>query len=135
MRFILNIAILEEGSPGNKNDFKKIFLSKMWKRIRSRSKPCPFCGSANRNIKIAIEERIVIRENLKARQKRKGFRKFIREIIQGWFPSGDKRKHPEGINKTRIIDKEKDSYQEKVKDVKTGKITRNIEEPLSKHRH
>ena len=114
---------------------KKYFCQKCGRELEADQKPRPFCGSANRNIKIAIEERIVIRENLKARQKRKGFRKFIREIIQGWFPSGDKRKHPEGINKIRIIDKEKDSYQEKVKDVKTGKITRNIEEPLSKHRH
>ncbi|MFZ3085519.1 MAG: hypothetical protein WA097_02610, partial [Candidatus Hydromicrobium sp.] len=41
LRFILNIANLEVDSPGNENDFKKIFLSKMWKRIRSRSEAMP----------------------------------------------------------------------------------------------
>jgi ribosomal protein L36 len=76
---------------------------------------------------------------LKARQKRKGFGKFIKEIIQGRFSSIDKEKHPEGVEIMRIINKEepnkKDSYQEKVKDVKTGKITRNIKEPLSQHKN
>lgn len=53
------------------------------------------------------------------------------EWIQGWFPS-NKRKFPEGVEKTRIIDKEKDSYQEKVKDIQTGKVTHDVEESLSR---
>jgi len=112
----------------------KYFCQECGRELESDQKPCPFCGSVNRDIKVALKEGIVIRENLKARQKRKGFRQFIREIIQGWFPSRDKMKHPEGVEKIRIIDKEKDRYQEKIKDVKTGKIVRDIKEPLSQHK-
>ncbi|XOB42385.1 MAG: hypothetical protein ACKKMP_03430 [Candidatus Nealsonbacteria bacterium] len=63
----------------------------------------------------------------------------MKESIHGWFSSEDKNKHPEGVEKIRIIDREnlnkEDSYQERVKNVKTGKIIRNIKEPLSQHRH
>lgn len=113
----------------------KYFCQKCGRELETDQKPCPFCDSVNRDIKVVENEGIIVGENLKTKQKRKGFKKFIREIIQGRFPSGDKRKHPEGIEKTRVIDKEKDRYQEKIKDVTTGKITRDIEEPLSKHRH
>lgn len=61
------------------------------------------------------------------------------EIITGWRLSRDKKKYPEGVKIDRIIDREnankEGSYQEKIIDVKTGKICRDIKEPLSKHKH
>jgi DNA replicative helicase MCM subunit Mcm2 (Cdc46/Mcm family) len=112
----------------------KYFCQKCGRELKADQKPCPFCGSINRDIKVTIEEKIVARETLRVRQKRKGFGRFIKENIQGWFPSRDKRKHAEGVEKTRVIDKQKDSYQEKIKDVKTGEIVRDIKEPLSQHK-
>ena len=68
-----------------------------------------------------------------------GFKKFVIEVITGWRPSGDKKKYPNGINIYRVINKKnptnKESYQEKIVDEKTGKICRNIKEPLCKHKH
>lgn len=88
---------------------------------------------------MTISETLKIRESLRGRQKRKGFKKFMVEFLQGWFPSGDKNKHPAGVENIRIINKENpdkgDSYQEITKDVKTGEIIRNIKEPLNQHRH
>ena len=73
-----------------------------------------------------------------AKQKRKGFRKFVKWIFKGFIQSGDKLEHPLGINIKRIIDREnscsKESYIEVIEDVKTGKITRNIKEPLKEHK-
>jgi len=47
--------------------------------------------------------------------------------------------HTNNNNITRIIDREhpdrQDSYQEKIKDIKTGKIWRNKKEPLKQHKH
>jgi len=75
----------------------------------------------------------VRRESLELRQKQKRFKKFMKEIISGWFPSRDKERFPEGVKKIRVIDKEKGWYREKVDDVKPGVITRNIEQPLRQH--
>jgi len=118
-----------------KKTTKKVYCQKCGKELKADEKPCPICGSFNRNVKLTIEEELKPRSSLKVRQKRKGWGKFIREIIQGWFQRGDKRKYPKGVEKKRIIDKEKDYYKKEVKDLKTGKITKKTEEPLSKHRH
>jgi len=117
----------------------KYFCRNCGRELKSNQKPCLFCGCNNLDIRVNFIETTKIRFNLKLRRKRKGLGKFIKEILQGWFPSIDKNKHPEGVEKMRIIDKEnpnkKDSYQEKIKDVETGKITRNVKEPLCQHRH
>ena len=113
----------------------KYYCQKCEKELRANQKPCPFCGCKNRDIKVCISETLKIRESLKGRQKRAGFKKFMIEFLQGWFPSKDKKKFPEGTERTRVIDKEKNRYQERVKNIKTGKITRNIEESLSQHKN
>jgi len=117
----------------------KYYCQKCKRELEPDQKICPHCGSNHRMIKVNIEEKIVIRETIKGRQKRKGFKKFLREWIQGWFPSKDKKRYPEGVEKVRIIDREnpdrEDSYQEQIKDIKTGKIIRNVKEPLRHHRH
>ena len=50
-------------------------------------------------IKVNIEEKIVVRETIRGRQKRKGFKKFSKEWVQGWFPSKAKERYPEGVKK------------------------------------
>ncbi|MBA7493482.1 hypothetical protein ES702_04041 [subsurface metagenome] len=96
---------------------------------------CPVCRSSKRLIKKKLEGEIKPRGSIGAKQKREGVKRPLKEIIKGWFESGDKKKHPKGVIKKRVIDREKDIYEEKVDDVKTGKITRDIEEPLSEHGH
>ena len=98
----------------------------------SHTGQCPKCGKLGKDCKVTAHAVVGIQSTIKARQKRKGFRKFIREILQGWFPSGDP-KYPKGVEKVRIIDKEKDEYRETTKDVATGEVTHDVHEPLTKH--
>jgi hypothetical protein len=67
-------------------------------------------------------------------QKVKGRKRPIREGKDGLFPSGDVTKHPDGVYRTQSFDREKDDYREKVIDKRTGKVVRDVVEPLSKHR-
>ncbi|PIS11455.1 MAG: hypothetical protein COT73_03875 [Bdellovibrio sp. CG10_big_fil_rev_8_21_14_0_10_47_8] len=69
------------------------------------------------------------------RQKRIGFPKFIFELVKRYKSSGDKRL-PEGIYEERIIDKQKDSYDQtvyKIKGGKVGKILHKDKMKLSEH--
>jgi len=112
----------------------KYFCQNCKKELLENQKPCPFCGCENRDIKIAISETIKIRESLRGRQKRKGFKKFMVEFIQGWFPSRTREKFPEGVQKTRVIDKEKNQYSEKVIDQVTGQVMEDKKEKLTEHK-
>jgi len=80
-----------------------------------------------------INESISLRDSMRARQKRVGFKKFAKEILQGWFMSKDKVKFPKGVYLTRIADKIKDLYSEKVINAQTGKTERYVTEKLSEH--
>lgn len=84
-----------------------------------------------RDIKVEVREEIKIIESLRGRQKRKGFKKFMVEFLQGWFPSKNKEEFPDGVQKTRLIDKKNDRYQEKVINEKTGEVKVNKDIKLS----
>ena len=96
--------------------------------------PCPYCGETGKDCKVTVTAAIGIRTNLRATKKRRGVGKFVKEILQGWFPS----KSPalkEGVHKERIIDREKNEYHETVEDADTGEVIREVHEPLSQHKH
>lgn len=94
---------------------------------------CPFCfKKTNSDIHISISDTITIRDSIKLRHKRLGFKKFLSESLSGWFPSNDVRLR-NGVNKIRIIDKENGEYHEVVKDYTTGKIIHQCHEPLNVH--
>ena len=112
----------------------KYFCQNCRRELNEDQKPCPYCGSVRRDIKVEIKEEIKIRESLRGRQKRKGFKKFMVEFLQGWFPSKDKKKFPEGIQQTRLIDKKNDKYQKKVIDEATGEVVIDKDEKLSEHK-
>lgn len=96
---------------------------------------CFFCfKKTNSNIHIFISDTIIVRDFIKMRHMRLGFKKFIAEILSGWFPSNDM-KLKNGVNKIRIVDRGNDEYHEVVKDYKTGKMLRECHEPLSVHRN
>ena len=112
----------------------KSFCQNCGKELEPNQRPCPFCGCNSIKIVALLSDTVRVRDNLALRLKRKGFKRFMTEIIGGWFPSKDKGKFPEGVDKERIIDKEKDEYHEVVKEAKTGEVVRDIHEPLSQHR-
>lgn len=114
----------------------RYFCQNCNKELKPSQKPCPYCNSNKILIKMPpFRGTLFPKGGLRGRQKRKGIREYIRDWFTGWQESGDKKKHPEGVIKERLIDRIDNIYREKVKDVKTGKITRDIEEPLSEHRH
>jgi hypothetical protein len=103
-------------------------------RIKIFRRFCIFClKNTTTNVCISIQEKISIRETFKLRKKRKGFAKFVYELIQGWFPSGDER-IKDGVNKKRIIDKENNRYFEHVEDNHSKKVIHHREEKLTDHR-
>jgi hypothetical protein len=78
-----------------------------------------------------IGEKIV---GTRATQKRKGYRRFMKEMISRWKRSVNLRL-TEGVNEERVIDKEKDEYHQVVKDAKTGDVIHEEHEPLSQHKN
>ena len=97
--------------------------------------PCPKCGKSGKLYKESVGGVVRIHGGIKVRHKRKGFRKFMTEIIQGWFPSGDPKLN-KGVDIVRIIDKEKKGkkeYHQIVKDAATGAIIHEEHEPLEQH--
>lgn len=97
--------------------------------IEDRS-PCPKCGSLNRLYALSLKGEITPKSSLRARARRKGIRKWFKEIITGADWSYRLRRF---VGKTRIIDREIDDYEEKVVDPITGKVIHRCKEPLSKH--
>lgn len=65
--------------------------------------------------------------------KRPGIKGFLKKVTVGHKNSQDFMKYPDGVFISRIIDKEKNFYQEKVTDIATGILVRNVSEPLSEH--
>ena len=95
--------------------------------------PCLKCGGKSRVLDLVASDGLKVGESIGFRQKRKGFRKFMIESIQGWFRSGD-HKLKKGVDKVRIIDKERDEYHEVIENAETGEVIRDIHEPLSQHK-
>ena len=95
--------------------------------------PCPVCGSMRRIWQVTSRERIKIRESLKLDIRRQGFPSRKQPRISEFSGSEKRRVDGEWVTKTRLIDKEKDLYVEKVTLETTGEILRNVSESLSKH--
>jgi hypothetical protein len=57
---------------------------------------------------------------------------FVKETIQGWFPSGDP-KLKKGVDITMIVDKELKEYHHIVKNTETGEIIHEEHESLEQH--
>ncbi|MBN1692656.1 MAG: hypothetical protein JW845_03775 [Dehalococcoidales bacterium] len=98
-----------------------------------RRAPCPKCGSTKRIIDLSVNDGFILSESMGLRQKQKGFKKFKFDLIQGHFNSGDP-KLKKGVDIFRTINKEKNEYNQVVKDRETGKIIHEEHEPLTQHR-
>lgn len=109
------------------------------KRICSQcgtEKENSFCGSCKSdtlsNINISVSETIKVRDSLRMRKFGARLKKFLSEFLGGCFPSSDP-KLPDGVNKSRTIDREKNEYHEVVKKYGTDEIIHETHEPLNKH--
>lgn len=60
-------------------------------------------------------------------------KKASSETRSGWKRSGDPKKRPVYLD--RIIDRVKDEYHEVVRDAETDKISHEVHEPLTQHKH
>ena len=72
------------------------------------------------DLEISISETIKVRESLGLKKFAKGSKDFLAHLKQGWFPSGDTVRHPDGVQLTQNVDRENDLYTKKVIDEKTG---------------
>ncbi|MEI6533369.1 MAG: hypothetical protein WCO06_06020 [Candidatus Roizmanbacteria bacterium] len=83
---------------------------------------------------IDCSDKIIVRDSLELKTFSKFVKKFVMHVILGWFPSKRIDLSPEGVQKTRIIDRKNNKYNEKVADFQTGRIIRNVSEDLSDHK-
>jgi len=97
--------------------------------------PCPRCGKHGKDCKATatVAVNVAARVSSRARHKGKGSKKFVKEILQGWFSSINPALK-EGVHKERIVDREKNEYHETVEDARTGDVIRDIHEPLTQHK-
>ena len=115
--------------------------NKVWARcgdcgteLKRSDKQCPKCGSRNRYI--YAEDKGTLHEHVKLKQKRKGFRRPVKEVSQGWKRSRDpklKGSVGEEVEEKMVIDRKKGWIDHVVRDVKTEEITHEEHESLSKH--
>lgn len=95
---------------------------------------CPSCNTETPStVHISVSDTIRVHSNLRARKFTAGIKKFVSEYLGGWFSSGDP-KLPDGVEKSRVIDREKDEYHEIVKKYGTDEVIHENHEPLSKHK-
>ena len=99
--------------------------------------PCGNCGALGRRYSLNIHDRLGIRDGLRGKQKRPGFRvgknrkgvavEFRNEVTT----RGD---NGERIRVQRTADRINDRYDEIISDPKTGEILREVHEPLGQHK-
>ncbi|RJO61898.1 MAG: zinc ribbon domain-containing protein [Dehalococcoidia bacterium] len=102
--------------------------------LTEKDKVCPKCGSTSKIHELSAFDGLIGRETIKLQKKKTGEGGVYSESIDGWFPSGDP-KLTEGVYQSRTIDKEKDTYDQIVKDAKTGELLHEEHMPLSEHKN
>lgn len=100
----------------------------------SHTGPCPSCGKTGKDCRVVVKTTIGIRTGITARHKRKGFRKFMAEMVSRWRPSKSP-ELPNGVQEDRVIDKGRDEYHHIVRDARTGEVIHEEHETLSEHKN
>lgn len=97
-------------------------------------KYCNHCQKETGDLfKINVSDTIKVRESLGLEQRKDGIKKYIKKMFQGYQLSRNIEDHPDGVERHMSIDRENDWYDETVRDNKTGKVFRDVHEPLSNH--
>lgn len=111
---------------------QKIFCS-----ICKNEKSSRFCSNCQRKtpnfFNIHLFDTVKAHESIGIKQKRPGFKGFLKFFFAGFKPSGDP-KLSEGVDVQMVIDREKKEYHHIVKDNLTGKIIHEEHEPLDQHK-
>jgi len=98
-----------------------------------------FCSICNKNTGNNYEMKAsagvfnVLLPLLKMIHRRPGVKKFLRRVQAGFQSSGDISKHPDGVNISRVVDREYNKYEETITDKRTGNIVKNVQIPLDQH--
>ena len=100
--------------------------------LKETDKQCPECGSTKKVYKKEVSVALGLSVSIGGKHKRKGSGTLREWISNRWKRSGDP-KLKNGVREDRVIDREKDEYHHITKDAKTGEITHEEHEPLSKH--
>jgi len=82
---------------------------------------------------VNIKETMSIKESIKAKIKKEGFKKFARLIVQGWKPSGDQKLNS-GVDVYLDVNKEKNEFHHIVKDSSSKKVLHEEHEALTEHK-
>ncbi len=100
-------------------------------RIEDRE-PCPTCGSMARTFAVTLTDSAEVHDGLgyTARHGDVGKVKPFREAYSGLDYHRDSKEWREVY---RVVDRENDSYTERIRDA-AGNVVRDVGEPLSQHR-
>jgi len=93
---------------------------------------CENCGGLNRTIHVSVEEKVIARDGLGLKAKRPGEKRpYIEDL------SIPEHNHclDKVVHRARVIDRDNDSYFEKITDYETGEIIHHCEELLSQHQN
>jgi PHP family Zn ribbon phosphoesterase len=100
------------------------------KDTETHKEPCSNCGSTIRKYHPVIEDVVHFYDGWTVKGKRRGHKKpFVEDISKPDY-SHIRQKL---VHKSRLIDRDNDTYREEVKDYQTGEIIHFCEEPLSEH--
>ena len=98
---------------------------------------CPDCGSPylTRFITLRDTVRLSVSEHLRLKGKNPSLpskRKRRREVRSGQRPEGSG--SGKLVDEWRLADADSDEYEERIVDVQSGEVIREVKEPLSRHR-
>ncbi len=102
-------------------------------RVGEQRLPCQRCGNNARHVHLVFREVVTATDFLEVKSKSatvKGSRKVRRHLQVGsqWSTAREK-----FVDKVRDIDRDADTYFERVVDPETGEVIWFCQEPLSKH--
>lgn len=117
---------------------KNLFVKKRFYCVKcEREKSVRYCNHCQKEtgdlFKINLYETVKVQESLGLEKRQVGVKKYLQKMFQGFQASRNKKKYPEGVERHMSIDRENDWYDEVVRNNKTGKVFRDVHEPLSQH--
>jgi hypothetical protein len=102
--------------------------------LTEADKICPSCGATSKVYDESVRDGFKPQVGIEWKHKRNGYTGFLAKGRSGHESSTNVAKHPDGVDRTQTIDREKDEYSETVIDKRTGKVVRDVHEPLSQHK-
>lgn len=85
-------------------------------------------------LEINVSDTVAVHDSVELKTFVQAVKDFLAHIISGWFPSKRVDLSPDGVQKERLIDRPNNRYKEKVVDVKTGRVIRDVDEKLTDHK-